>query len=109
MSNDTKMTATEQEDMAPIQNLDQFAMLVAVWFDNAHAQGKQLLNIPDSQPAMIDFNDGQGEQELILTGDMLTGFKAGVIAMASTFGELPFGATVAPTEPLDVVPQGKFA
>lgn len=87
------MNDQDQEDTLPLQNVDQLAMGISTWFDDAHAQGKQLLNVPDGQPVTIDFNNGQGEQELILTGDMLKGFQAGIVAMTSIFGELPFSAT----------------
>lgn len=99
MSDQTNIPANQlQDQIAPIQNMDQFAMLMSVWFDNNHKQARQMLEVPDGQPVSIGLEPGAEPEELVLTGDLLKGFKAGIIAMTHIFGELPFGAAPAPTE-----------
>lgn len=102
---DQTNTSELPEGAVQITNMDQLAFLVAGWFDNGHAQGRQMLEVPDGQPITVTFEkDGQPE-ELILTGDALKGFKAGVIVMSNIFGQLPFGRTEEPAsteKPADI-------
>jgi hypothetical protein len=85
------------EGTEAITNMDQLAFLVANWFDNGQAQAHQLLQVPDGQPITVTLEKDAEPEQLVLTGDTLKGFKAGIIVMANIFGQLPFGRTVAPT------------
>ncbi len=73
-----------------ITNMDQLAFVIGQWFANAHAQALQLMRVPEGQSLTVTLEDDGQPEELILTGDALKAFKAGVIVMTNVFGDLPF-------------------
>lgn len=106
----TDNTEPAQEELLALASLDQLGFLVASWFENNHAQAAALMEVPDGQSITVTFEEDGQPEELILTGDTLKGWKAGIIVMTNVFGQLPFqrmvmnadnGTPVASQEELD--------
>jgi hypothetical protein len=92
---------TDQENNLPdgmgiMNNIDQMAFLVAEWFENAHKQAQMAYEVPDGQPITVTFEKDGKAEELVLTGDLLKGFKAGCIVLMNIFGQLPFARVQEP-------------
>lgn len=80
------------EAITEIQNMDGFAQLIMAWHRAMLHDAKNLLNVPDGSPMIFEENDGDGGKEIILTGDALNAFRAGVVATIAMFTKLPFEA-----------------
>lgn len=80
-----------------IDDLEQFVRILAGWHEQKVKTLKHMLAIPDGAEMIV------GEESpttVILTGDMLAGFKAGIELSLMELGELPF---LYETEPEEVV------
>lgn len=97
---DQGQNADLPEGAEVITNIDQMAFVIANWVDNCQQQVRQMLQVPDGQPLTVIFEEGTEGEELNLTGDLLKGFKAGVIAAGSLFNSLPI-ARMAPAAPAE--------
>jgi hypothetical protein len=85
-----KEQSTPELEIAPMQNMDQFAFLMSSWFEDNHKQAQHFMTVPDGQSLTIKLDKDKEAEELILTGDTMKGFKAGMIVMMSIFDRLPF-------------------
>lgn len=89
----TDQNQTENPDMGVVQNMDQLAFLVGDWFTTNRKELHHFLEVPDGEEITVQLEvDGPTEQ-LILTGDALKGFKAGLIVASNLFDKLPFATT----------------
>lgn len=98
MTDQDQNTTPDTPETITIESVPQMAFAVSNWFDNAHGQLHQALNVPDGQPMSVQLEDNGPMEDVVLTGDMLKGFKAGLIVAASIFGQLPFGPAEAPSD-----------
>ena len=79
-----------QQESFEITSVDQCVYLVSEWHKKNMATLRHLQNVPDGMPVKIgDENDTSKEADLILTGDVLTGYKLGLGLAISYFGYLP--------------------
>lgn len=76
----------EAPDTVAIENLDQFVTILARWHAEKVATIKHLLAIPEGSAFEI------GTDTLVLTPDVLAGFKFGLEMALMQLGELPFVA-----------------
>lgn len=70
-----------------IDDLDMFVRILASWHEQKVKTLKHMLEIPDGTEMTIGEDDSQ---KVILTGDVLAGFKAGIDLSLMELGELPF-------------------
>lgn len=103
-SNQEQPQATEEA--MPINTMDQLAFLIASWFEGNRAQLDHLLEVPDGTSISVQLSEDGPQEELVLTGDVLKGFRAGMIVAASIFDALPFAADVTEVSNDDPAPQG---
>lgn len=83
-----------QQEIVPINTIDQFAHLVAHWHHNRMGQLAQAHQAPDEVEITAVLE--QGGEEIVLTSEQRKGFRAGLVLAASLFGELPFTVTQEP-------------
>lgn len=76
---------TKQEAVLPIQDINHFAALLRDWHTGKVSLLEHMLTIPDGTEMVIDGGDPKP-----LTGDTLTGFKAGLSLALMELGTLPF-------------------
>lgn len=76
-----------------IKDLDTFARSLAHWHDNKVKVLEHMLSLPSGTEMIVD---GNTEAPVIMAGDMLAGFKAGIDLALMELGTLPF---VFETEP----------
>lgn len=69
-----------------IENLDQFVKILVAWHASKIKTIKHLLEIPEGSAFEV------GEDTLVLTSDVLAGFKFGLEMALMQLGELPFVA-----------------
>lgn len=77
----------ENPDMLQVDNLDQFVKHLTNWHNSKVAMLKHMLKVPEGTEA--ELNEGE---KIILTGDMLKGFRVGITLGLSELGALPFVA-----------------
>lgn len=91
-----------QEELQTINDIDQFAFAVAAWHQQQVDTLQHMINIPEGSSMKMTSKDDQGnvtEKDVILEGDLLTGFKAGLETALMLLGELPFKVSVVDDEP----------
>lgn len=84
----------DNPEIVPINDIDQFAFLVANWHANRLGQLQQALAVPDEVEIACDFT-GSGV-DTPLTAEQRVAFKAGLIVAMDLFKELPFTVTPEP-------------
>lgn len=90
-----------QPDIVPLNSIDDFALLVIAWQQNVLAQLKQLYDIPEGTPVDVVLEETAPEEELVLEGNTLKGFKTGLATAISLFKQLPFEAQEVEGDPVD--------
>lgn len=83
--------ATQEAPVAPstieIQDLNQFVQMLAGWHEKKVKTLQHMLGVPDGTEMVVG---EENPTKVILTGDMLAGFKAGIELSLMELGELPF-------------------
>ena len=74
-----------------IEDLNQFVQILAAWHEQKVKTLAHMLEIPDGTEMAVT-----GEDPVILTGDMLAGFKAGLELSLMELGTLPFAYETEP-------------
>ena len=83
------MTEVTQEAPPTIEidDLEQFVKIMAGWHGQKVKTLKHMLEVPDGTEMIVGEDD---PTKVILTGDMLAGFKAGIELSLIELGTLPF-------------------
>lgn len=81
----TEATNTETPQLVHIQNLDQFIALISHWHGQKVKVLEHMLTLPEGTAMQI--NEGN---DIVMEGQMLEGFKAGLGLALMELGELPF-------------------
>jgi hypothetical protein len=90
------MIEATQEALAPpgtieIEDLNQFVQMLAGWHSQKVNTLEHMLEMPEGIEMAVT-----GEDPIVLTGDMLAGFKAGLELALMELGTLPFLYEVEP-------------
>jgi hypothetical protein len=83
---------TPVPDTVPVEDISQFAGLVAGWHNNRLSTLDQLLAVPEGATFEISQAGSTEPETIILTGDMLRGFQFGIEMARMQFKSLPFVA-----------------
>jgi hypothetical protein len=96
MSNQDSPTQ-EAPDVIQIDSVDQFVRILVAWHGERCAAVQHLLELPDGAEFQVGDNP-----PIVLTGDMLAGFKFGIEMVMMQLGTLPFTAELedAPVGPI---------
>ena len=86
------MTEAPKPELIPIENIDHFTHLISQW----HAHRVKVLEHMLSLPEGTEMQAGEG-QSVVMEGDRLDGFKAGLGLALMELGELPFVVQTVPT------------
>ena len=88
-------TETNQTELPRIEvtDLTKFVQILAAWHSNKVNELQHLLSIPDEGHISVSLLEDGQESELMLQGDLLQGFKAGLKVALTALGTLPFGVT----------------
>ena len=81
----TEATNTEAPHLVHIHNLDQFIALISHWHGQKVKVLEHMLTLPEGTTMQI--NEGN---DIVMEGQMLEGFKAGLGLALMELGELPF-------------------
>ena len=84
-------------DTVEIDNIDHFVAILTGWHAGKVKTLQHMLEIPEGTEMLVD-GSASG---VILTGDMLAGFQAGIGLALMELGTLPFTAEPEPVEPVD--------
>lgn len=71
-----------------IDNIDQFAAIVAAWHAERVGKIRHLLTVPEG--TAFEIGEGAEATDIVLTGDALKGFKFGIELALMQIGTLPF-------------------
>jgi hypothetical protein len=83
----------QSSDTIEVDDLNKFVKLLTRWHGGAVKRAEHFLQVPEGQEIKI------GEDaELVLTGDTLRAFKAGVNCALMQLGTLPFAYETEPAE-----------
>lgn len=85
--NDTTTQTINPEETVPVTDLDHFVSLLTNWHSNKVAMLKHMMTIPEGTEAELS-----GGDQVIMTGDILKGFRMGLTICLSEMGTLPFVA-----------------
>lgn len=87
--------ATQEAPVAPptieIDDLNQFVQMLAAWHSQKVKTLEHMLEVPEGVEMVVT-----GEEPIILTGDLLAGFKAGIELSLMELGTLPFAYETEP-------------
>jgi len=83
-----------QEDLLPVNDVNQLAEAILCWHGHGMAQLEQVLNAPDD--VEISVSAQEGEDEIVLTAEQRVGLSTGIIIAKQIFGKLPFEASYVP-------------
>lgn len=86
----------QDEQVGAIENLDQFAFLISSWHGQNMRQLNHMTTVPSGQSVTLQLSPDDVPEDVSLEGDLLKGFKAGIIVAMNIFAELPFGAVPTP-------------
>ena len=81
-------TPETKTDMIGVTDLDTFVSLLAGWHGKKVETLRHMVDIPPGTEMTI--NDADGNRTIVLVGDYLAGFKAGLELALIEMGELPF-------------------
>lgn len=81
----TEASNTETPQLVHIQNLDQFIALISHWHGQKVKVLEHMMAMPEGTAMQI--NEGN---DIVMEGQMLEGFKAGLGLALMELGELPF-------------------
>ena len=82
-------TPETKTDLIGVTDLDTFVALLAGWHGKKVETLKHMIDIPEGTEMTTISADGT-QIGVVLTGDMLAGFKAGLELALIEMGELPF-------------------
>lgn len=77
--------STEARTTIEIQDLNQFVQMLTAWHSKKVKVLEHMLQIPEGIEMVVD-----GKEPVILQGEMLAGFKAGLNLALMELGNLPF-------------------
>lgn len=107
--NDAQGKAIEdpaQLDIIPAESIDQFAHVITAWHAQKMKELEQALAVPEGVGVEVTDGATGTVEEVILTGDALKAFRAGLSTAMAAFGNLPFvsidAEEDAPESPADV-------
>ena len=83
----TDQTSSDIEDTVPVGDLDHFVSLLTNWHSSKVALLKHMMAIPEGTEA--ELNEGE---KITMSGDILKGFRMGIVISLSELGSLPFVA-----------------
>jgi hypothetical protein len=81
------MTDKKPLDLVQIPDLDTFTTLLSNWHKTKVAMLEHMLNLPDGSEMVVN---GDDEAPVVMTGDMLAGYKYGIQLSLMELGTLPF-------------------
>ena len=90
----TEATNTETPQLVHIQSLDHFIALISHWHGQKVKVLEHMLTLPEGTAMQI--NEGN---DIVMEGQMLEGFKAGLGLALMELGQLPFVTETAPESP----------
>ena len=79
------MTESQKPELIPIQNIDHFIHLIVGWHNNRVALLKHMMALPAGTEMQVDEN-----KTVVMDGERLEGFKAGLGLALMELGDLPF-------------------
>lgn len=82
---------TEASPTIEIDDLEQFVRIMAGWHSQKVKTLKHMLEMPEGVEMVVS-----GETPVVLTGDLLAGFKAGIELSLMELGTLPFAYETEP-------------
>lgn len=85
-----KTSEAAPAEVGILQSVEQAIFLTAAWADRNQKEIAQMLLVPDGEEITIQLERDAEPEQLVLTGDALKGFKAGLIVASNIFGDLPF-------------------
>ena len=97
-------SALVQPEATTITTIDQFAELVSQWYDNRQKAVKYLLTVPDGVEFERASGPDQPPEKMLMTGDLMKGFKFGVELALMQLGDLPFVAELEDQQALAEAP-----
>lgn len=84
----------EENRLLEVNSLNMFVQLIVLWHQKKVAELNHFLTIPDEGNISIIISEkGKDDQEIIMSGEALKGFKAGLQTALTALGRLPFGVT----------------
>lgn len=89
------ITQDQDTTLTTITDVNQFASILLAWHSDAIAHLHHFMAIPEGTEASVDETD-----TVILQGEALKGFKAGIITALGLVGKTPFSFSLedAPSE-----------
>lgn len=91
--NDALPADLDEQAQIEVSDLDQFVRMLVAWHTAETNRVKMLLVVPEGTTFEIE------DKELVLSGDVLEGFKLGAEMALMCLGHLPFVAQVEDVEP----------
>ena len=79
------MTEAQKPALIPIQNIDHFIYLITNWHNNRVAALQHMLSLPAGTEMQVNDTDS-----VVMDGERLEGFKAGLSLALMELGDLPF-------------------
>ena len=79
------MTEAQKPALIPIQNIDHFIHLITNWHNNRVAVLQHMLSLPAGTEMQVNATDS-----VVMDGERLEGFKAGLSLALMELGDLPF-------------------
>ena len=79
------MTEAQKPDLIPIQNIDHFIHLIVGWHNNRVALLKHMMALPAGTEMQVNETES-----VVMDGERLEGFKAGLGLALMELGDLPF-------------------
>lgn len=95
MTADTQIQAEAPEEIVEIDSIDEFYAAITKWHTHKVGILQHILTVPEGTKMAIG-----GGPELLLTGDILDGVKAGIALALLELGELPFAQEPQVAEPV---------
>lgn len=99
MTNTTKPTVQALAGTVPVEDLDTFVQILTTWHAEKCVVVQHLLAVPEGSE--FEIGDGAEAKTLVMSGDVLAGFKLGIEMAMMHLGTLPFVAEMedAPVQP----------
>lgn len=87
------MTEQATSEIVPINSAEDFFAMLTVWHDQQVLTLEHMLQIPEGTEVQVN-----GQETLVLEGNVLKAFQAGIQTALQVMGKLPFD-TVPADEP----------
>lgn len=94
-SPDTGDSVCIKPETIEVYDLGQFIKYLTAWHSHKVEILKHMINIPEGSEMVVD---EESASSVIMTGDMLAGFKAGIELALIELGTMPFGYELEPEE-----------